>query len=158
MGATEEQMQLLHNAGITHVSYVLILYSIAFILFLCKWTVFIHCPFLGCWFLVLTFDVVVNILLHIYAVHAWPNSAKPSAHSRSSSTTDPVQDSTFINGHARSASESQQVHDAEAFELQGLISDEEDEDMPGNRSRAMGPRKAEDEESAPLVGKETSST
>lgn len=36
MGATEEQMQLLNDAGITHVSYVLILYSIAFILFLCK--------------------------------------------------------------------------------------------------------------------------
>lgn len=35
MGATEEQMQLLSDAGITHVSYVLILYSIAFILFLC---------------------------------------------------------------------------------------------------------------------------
>lgn len=35
MGATEEQMQLLHDAGITHVSYVLILYSIAFVLFLC---------------------------------------------------------------------------------------------------------------------------
>lgn len=38
MGATEEQMQLLNDAGITHVSYVLILYSIAFILFLCKTT------------------------------------------------------------------------------------------------------------------------
>lgn len=36
MGATEEQMQLLNDAGITHVSYVLILYSVAFILFLCK--------------------------------------------------------------------------------------------------------------------------
>jgi hypothetical protein len=36
MGATEEQMLLLHNAGVTHVSYVLILYSIAFICFLCK--------------------------------------------------------------------------------------------------------------------------
>lgn len=36
MGATEEQMQLLHDAGITHVSYILILYSIAFVLFLCK--------------------------------------------------------------------------------------------------------------------------
>lgn len=35
MGATEEQMQLLNDAGIMHVSYVLILYSIAFILFLC---------------------------------------------------------------------------------------------------------------------------
>lgn len=36
MGATEEQMQLLNDAGITHVSYVLILYSVAFIMFLCK--------------------------------------------------------------------------------------------------------------------------
>jgi hypothetical protein len=35
MGATEEQMQLLSQAGIMHVSYILILYSIAFILFLC---------------------------------------------------------------------------------------------------------------------------
>lgn len=36
MGATEEQMVLLDNAGVTHVAYVLILYSIAFLLFLCK--------------------------------------------------------------------------------------------------------------------------
>lgn len=36
MGATEEQMQLLHDAGIDHVSYVLILYSVAFLLYLCK--------------------------------------------------------------------------------------------------------------------------
>lgn len=38
MGATEEQMQLLDQAGIMHVSYVLILYSIAFLLFLCKYS------------------------------------------------------------------------------------------------------------------------
>jgi hypothetical protein len=36
MGATEEQMKLLSDANVTHVSYVLILYSIAFMLFLCK--------------------------------------------------------------------------------------------------------------------------
>ena len=36
MGATEEQMQLLSDANVTHVSYVLILLSIAFLLFLCK--------------------------------------------------------------------------------------------------------------------------
>lgn len=35
MGATEEQMMLLNGAGVTHVSYVLILFSVAFILFLC---------------------------------------------------------------------------------------------------------------------------
>lgn len=36
MGATEEQMAMLSDAGVTHVSYILILYSIAFFLFLCK--------------------------------------------------------------------------------------------------------------------------
>ncbi|RMZ73235.1 integral membrane [Pyrenophora seminiperda CCB06] len=48
MGATEEQMQLLSDANVTHVSYVLILYSIAFLLFL-----------------------FVNMLIHLYAVYAW---------------------------------------------------------------------------------------
>ena len=36
MGATEEQMQLLDSSGVDHVSYVLMLYSIAFLLYLCK--------------------------------------------------------------------------------------------------------------------------
>lgn len=36
MGATEEQMQLLHDASVTHVTYVLILFSVAFLMFLCK--------------------------------------------------------------------------------------------------------------------------
>lgn len=47
MGATEEQMQILSDAGITHVSYVLALYSLAFLLFL-----------------------FTNILLHFYAVNS----------------------------------------------------------------------------------------
>lgn len=52
MGATEEQMQLISDAGITHVSYILILYSFAFLLFL-----------------------FVNMLLHLYAVNASPSVA-----------------------------------------------------------------------------------
>lgn len=36
MGATEEQMATLDRAGITHVAYILILFSLAFLLFLCK--------------------------------------------------------------------------------------------------------------------------
>jgi hypothetical protein len=36
MGATEEQMQFLSDHHVTHVSYILILYSISFLLFLCK--------------------------------------------------------------------------------------------------------------------------
>ncbi|KAJ5736531.1 Protein YTP1 [Penicillium malachiteum] len=119
MGATEEQMQILNDAGITHVSYVLILYSIAFILFL-----------------------FVNVLLHIYAVHAWPEGAEEEQEVPKSNTN-----GVYLNGNgnvntrARSRSEEQRIHDAEAFELQGLIS--EDEEEAGN---AMGPKKSLDEE------------
>lgn len=36
MGATEEQMKLIAGAHVTHVSYILILYSFAFLMFLRK--------------------------------------------------------------------------------------------------------------------------
>ena len=49
MGATEEQMKLISDANITHVSYVLVLYSFSFLLFL-----------------------FTNMLLHIYAVNSAP--------------------------------------------------------------------------------------
>ncbi|KAL1392305.1 integral membrane protein [Phyllosticta capitalensis] len=101
MGATEEQMALLSDAHVTHVSYVLILYSIAFLLYL-----------------------FVNMLLHIYATYAWPETTK----------ADPV--SLGANGaprtrrprHAHSASEEQRLRDAEEFELEGLISEDEGAD------------------------------
>lgn len=56
MGATEEQMQLLSDANVTHVSYVLILFSIAFLLFL-----------------------FVNMLIHLYAVYSWEQDDKADA-------------------------------------------------------------------------------
>ncbi|CAG8026744.1 unnamed protein product [Penicillium salamii] len=115
LGATEEQMVMLNNAGIMHVSYVLILYSVAFIVFL-----------------------FVNVLLHIYAVHAWPNSESTDQNGPKYTNLN-----ANANGHARSTS--QQIQDAEAFELHGLISD--DEEGP-----SMGPRKNSDEE----LGKEAS--
>ncbi|RKF59566.1 Protein YTP1 [Erysiphe neolycopersici] len=49
MGATEEQMQILSDSGITHVSYVLALYSLAFLMFL-----------------------FTNILLHLHATNSKP--------------------------------------------------------------------------------------
>lgn len=52
MGATEEQMALLAAHHVTHVSYILILYSFAFMTFL-----------------------FVNVLLHVYAVHVFPVAA-----------------------------------------------------------------------------------
>ena len=130
-------MQLLSDAGVTHVAYILILYSIAFLLYL-----------------------FVNILLYVYASHAWPDDesnglrpvtssgglrtssvAGPSSgaagaeHSRKPSTVAGLGmngSAGNINGSARSPRHrgmaSQQVRDAEEFELEGLISDD-GEDM-----------------------------
>jgi hypothetical protein len=129
MGATEEQMLMLHNAGVTHVAYVLILYSIAFLVFLCK---ILPGPN---YFLKKIINLrlpVVNVLLHIYAVHAWPNS-------ESTTQDGPVYSNLNGNVNGRARSNSQQIQDAEAFELHGLISD--DEEGP-----SMGPRKNSDEE------------
>ncbi|KAF1998881.1 hypothetical protein P154DRAFT_523714 [Amniculicola lignicola CBS 123094] len=102
MGATEEQMQLLSDAHVTHVSYVFILYSIAFLLFL-----------------------FVNMLLHLYAVSAWAENSK-------------MDDETpringHVNGHVNGngyARVRPRVSDAQEFELEGLTSDEEEEDSP----------------------------
>lgn len=46
MGATEEQMQMLSDAGVTHVSYIFILYSLAFLMFLCKLNLSFSLPIL----------------------------------------------------------------------------------------------------------------
>lgn len=114
-------------------------------------------------------------------MHAWPESTNPSHHSTQEHTgTASGGDSRskthrsgqpslsafsygnnhgFLNGHARSASESQHVHDAEAFELQGLISDEEEErEARGAGSGGMGPKKADDEENLMGNGKEDERT
>ncbi|KAI9799711.1 MAG: hypothetical protein M1825_004446 [Sarcosagium campestre] len=101
MGATEEQMALIAGAGITHVSYILVLYSFAFLLFL-----------------------FVNMLLHLYSVN--------------SPDTPPKLDELpgLTNGHARGGVgttaatttrpvDARRMRDAEEFELEGLISEDE---------------------------------
>jgi len=98
MGATEEQMQLLSDSGVTHVSYVLILYSIAFLLFL-----------------------FVNMLIHLYAVHNWGENSKSDAEA--------PRTNGVANGHVRTA-DHRALRDAEEFELEGLISDDEDAESP----------------------------
>lgn len=88
--------------------------------------------------------LVVNILLHIYAVHAWPESAKARPNDDDIDTEDGAHPKPFrANGHARAPSEARHIHDAEAFELQGLISDEEEEARAEHQGRHQ---KNEDEE------------
>ena len=86
MGATEEQMTLLAGSGIDHVAYILILYSLAFLLFL-----------------------LTLALVHVYD-RASPAPKKPLA-----------------NGHDA------ELRDANEFELDGLVSDDEDEERAARR-------------------------
>jgi hypothetical protein len=95
MGATEEQMELLSGANITHVSYILVLYSFAFLVFL-----------------------FVNVLLHIYAVNAKPVVPPKD-----------IEDEGMGLMNGRRTTDSRQIRDADAeeFELDGLISDGEED-------------------------------
>ncbi|KAI9749152.1 MAG: hypothetical protein M4579_006982 [Chaenotheca gracillima] len=107
MGATEEQMALLASVGVSHVAYVLILYSFAFMLFL-----------------------FVNVLLHLYAVQAMPAAA----------ASKPVHANGNANGHVRTNSEAvRRIRDAEEFELEGLMSDEESSSLDSGTGH--GPRR-----------------
>ncbi|KAK5459875.1 hypothetical protein LTS15_004004 [Exophiala xenobiotica] len=133
MGATEEQMHLLSDANVTHVSYILIIYSVAFLLYL-----------------------FVNILLYVYASHAWPDdesngmrvsrnrplSGAGPSHSRKVSVLHgmnggapgPANGSVSLPRHR--GTDSQQVRDAEEFELEGLISEGEEDGSATPKKKA----------------------
>ncbi|TKA70235.1 hypothetical protein B0A55_06882 [Friedmanniomyces simplex] len=105
MGATEEQMQMLSDAGVTHVSYILILYSISFLLFL-----------------------FVLMLLHLYSAHTGIGSGgkgKPAV------KLDDEERLPRVNGHNHTMripnASDRQAQDAQEFELEGLMSEDEDE-------------------------------
>ena len=98
MGATEEQMQLISDAGITHVSYVLVLYSFAFLVFL-----------------------FVNMLLHLYAVNSVPPVPPKD--------DEPAARIPRMNGHTRTT-DIRQIRDAEEFELEGLMSEDDSPESP----------------------------
>lgn len=101
MGATEEQMSLIADSGIDHVAYVLILYSLAFLMFL-----------------------FANVLVHIYD-RGVNGTIAPKA----------------LNGHAVqgthrqgvSSVDERRLRDVEEFELDGLMSDDEDEEQAQRR-------------------------
>ncbi|WPH00790.1 Hypothetical protein R9X50_00362000 [Acrodontium crateriforme] len=98
MAATEEQMALMATAEVTHVSYILILYSLAFLLFL-----------------------FVLMLVHLYSAYRPPYTPKPRGAGNS------VDETPRANGHARVPNATdRQAADAEEFELEGLMSDDEE--------------------------------
>ncbi|VBB75477.1 Putative protein similar to YTP1 of Saccharomyces cerevisiae [Podospora comata] len=91
MGATEEQMAFIAGSGMDAVAYILIMYSLAFLVFL-----------------------VVMMFINVYDRAANPPSM------------------ITLNGHARSGDEAQ-VQDASEFELDGLMTDDEDDDKAASR-------------------------
>ncbi|KAL9117156.1 MAG: hypothetical protein Q9187_006312 [Circinaria calcarea] len=124
MGATEEQMALLASSHVTHVSYVLLLYSLAFLLFL-----------------------FVSMLLRLYANAAWPLSASPSL-LVSEGVLAPKKDDgengiVVGNGNGIGIGHLGRVRDAEEFELEGLMSDAEDADEVSIGSSSAGGGKKE---------------
>lgn len=103
MGATEEQMVLVANSPMDHISYILILYSFAFLVFL-----FVH------------------MIIALYERTLKTDGAVA------------INGSTAAGGH-----ETRQLRDAEEFELEGLISDDEDEAKRHRRSSERGPASPE---------------
>lgn len=91
MGATEEQMTLIAGSSMDGVAYLLILYSLAFLVFL-----------------------FAMVLINVY-----DRAANP-----------PVR--LTANGHARGGDEAR-LHDANEFELDGLVSDDEDDERAARR-------------------------
>ena len=132
MGATEEQMQLLSDAGVSHVSYILILYSIAFVLFLCMSSCYLN---IAC--SLANISLVVNMLVRLYTFYADggkdlkqdPEAPRLNGH---------LNGSALSNGHAHQIfsdrQQRQQLRDAEEFELEGLMSDDEDQAAAKERS------------------------
>ena len=129
MGATEQEMDMLSEMHVTHVSYILLLYSISFLLFL-----------------------FVSMLLNLYADSMWPVDRKASSssskHSKANGTAngrlhkfkDEDEERRVMNGHARLGSVDPRVRDAEEFELEGLMSEdegEEDERLVGRRKEEV---------------------
>ncbi|KAK3716803.1 hypothetical protein LTR37_006153 [Vermiconidia calcicola] len=116
MGATEEQMAVLSAAGVTHVSYILLLYSLAFMSFL-----------------------FVLMLIHLYSAYAEPNKDKKNMKRGHTERPLPALPNGHIGGH--SAAE-RQARDVQEFELEALMSEDED-DRP---SKAGGRRRSEDDD------------
>lgn len=108
MGATEEQMLLVASSGIDHVAYILILYSLAFLVFL-----------------------FVNMLVNLYDRAA--NVELLAAKRNKSQTADAVAVGPNVNVYA----ENHRVRDVEEFELGELASeDEEDEEDADGEERS----------------------
>ncbi|EFX02184.1 integral membrane protein [Grosmannia clavigera kw1407] len=131
MGATEEQMLLVSTSGLDHVAYILILYSVAFLLFL-----FVH-------LLISLYDRTVNA--DLLAAKQRQYRAELEAADNDISAVGAVSGTAAgtirINGNSRGPADSRQVRDAEEFELGDLESEEEDDALLANEDEEQSSRR-----------------
>jgi hypothetical protein len=116
MGATEEQMMYLAGSSMDHVAYILILYSLAAIVFL-----------------------FTMVLIHIY-----DRAVNPIM------TRKPL---PMVNGHVPPGDDEAQLRDADEFELDGLVSDDEDEESAARRKLLRDELEDDEPRSASTVGR-----
>lgn len=112
MSATEEQVALLAAANVSHVSYILLIYSVSFLLFL-----------------------FVCMLLNLYATHAFPVASKSETDAAGNGRRtegESREEDGLRNGHAARI-----ARDAEEFELEGLMSDEEEGSTKGHKRNGL---------------------
>ena len=117
MGATEEHIALLSAQGVTHVSYILLIFSAAFLLFL-----------------------FVCVLLHLYAQAAWPLDASGRRRREGASGSKgngiklpdtPVGAKKGRKRRGGSEEDLERAKGVEELELEGLMSDDDDEAEEG---------------------------
>lgn len=112
MSAQEEQMAMAATLHVSHVSFILIIYSFAFLMYL-----------------------LVIVLCNLYAVYAWPVSAvdKPAfvngnGHGNGNGHVLGALSGGPTTGGGRRSRDDGGIRGAEEFELEGLMSEDEDED------------------------------
>ena len=99
MGATEEQMAILSDLHVTHVTYILLLYSIAFLLYL-----------------------FVSLLLRLYANHVWPVINSKNVNRKKE---DAIESGGAGASNGSFSEADVHMRDADEFELEGLMSEDE---------------------------------
>lgn len=105
MGSNEEQILLLVSANVDHVSYSLVIFSLAFVVYFCKFP------------LSAKLMIVVLYLIWLYTVTGRNGTSGPPKY--------PI---SVPNGHTRMTSlEQRRARDVEEFEL-GALLDEDEED------------------------------
>ena len=96
-------MAWLDSLGVSHVSYILVIYSISFLLFL-----------------------FVCMLLNLYANHAWPITLKtPTALKKDDGAKGRLGNGSVGGLNAQARDRDRRIKDAEEFELEGLMSEDE---------------------------------